>query len=218
MAEHMARRPSQDQPDKGPDHQQQGQQQGQQQQGQQKGQQQGQQQDRQDQKQQDQQDQQDQQGPPPRAAQLNRAELLRSAALDGRSEAVMRLLVGGVAVDAADQDGWTALHNTASQGHEHVARALLQAKANIHATTAVCTCIGADSNTPIIPAFANEKPSLASANVRAHGQPSLCCILQDSTTPLHLAALNGHVGMVRLLLDKGADANAADLVGLRSGG
>ncbi|PKK47136.1 hypothetical protein CI102_6192, partial [Trichoderma harzianum] len=32
----------------------------------------------------------------------------------------------------------------------------------------------------------------------------------DGTSPLHVAALNGHIGLIRLLLENGAEPNAVD--------
>lgn len=47
------------------------------------------------------------------------------------------------------------------------------------------------------------------------GGPSLCwhVHLQDGRTPLHLAADQGHVGIMRDLLRKGADPLRRDMVG-----
>ncbi len=41
-----------------------------------------------------------------------------------------------------------------------------------------------------------------------------CRFVQDRKTPLHLAAEGGDEGVVKLLLERGADPKAADNVGL----
>ena len=41
---------------------------------------------------------------------------------------------------------------------------------------------------------------------------SLCCSSQDGWTALMIAAREGHVNVVRVLLDAGADANAKNNV------
>ena len=40
----------------------------------------------------------------------------------------------------------------------------------------------------------------------------VCCLKDDKYTPLHLAAQNGHVRAVEILLKSGADINAVTIV------
>ena len=43
----------------------------------------------------------------------------------------------------------------------------------------------------------------------------LCaCLYQNGYTPLHTSCYNGHLGVTRLLLDRGADMTRRDRVGL----
>ena len=44
----------------------------------------------------------------------------------------------------------------------------------------------------------------------------MCCMLQEGTTPLILAAANNHVHCVQELLDQGADPNARRLVSIKT--
>lgn len=50
------------------------------------------------------------------------------------------------------------------------------------------------------------------------GPPGCLPWLQMGETPLIRAAHNGHLQTVRFLLEKGADVNSVDMVGLRLGG
>ena len=45
--------------------------------------------------------------------------------------------------------------------------------------------------------------------------PCVCTYLQDGQTPLHRAAENGHIEVVRHLVSSGADVNKADEVSVR---
>ena len=45
----------------------------------------------------------------------------------------------------------------------------------------------------------------------------LCCVVKDGHTALMLAAKGGHEEVCRLLLNRGANANAADPVGVGHG-
>jgi ankyrin repeat protein len=59
--------------------------------------------------------------------------LLWAAAEDHEGDMVQLLLGKGAAVDAADEDGWTALHCAALNGHEATVRLLLEKGAAVDA-------------------------------------------------------------------------------------
>ena len=103
-------------------------------------------------------------------------------------------------------DGWPALHLAAFFGHPETAKALLDA--------------GADVLTVSRNSEANLAINAAAAGPRVERRPEIVRLLIDGGspvdgrgspaghTPLHEAAYNGDLPLVRLLLDRGADRAA----------
>lgn len=102
------------------------------------------------------------------------------------------------------QDGCTALIRAARNGHTECARLLLDAGAVKEAKDKVCI---------------DGSPRGVLACVRGHVSARIHCLvsysfssIQDGTTALLYAAMNGHADCARLLLDAGADLETTDVV------
>jgi ankyrin repeat protein len=133
--------------------------------------------------------------------------LLRAA--ENGHEAVMRLLLDRVAdIEAADKDGQTPLSKAALIGHKDImplrSQTLLWSVAErvYEAVGRLLLDRGADTDvanmdgqTPLLSAAFKEQKAI---------------ILLRGRTPLLTAASKGHKNIVRLLLDRGVDINAAD--------
>ena len=89
--------------------------------------------------------------------------LLHYAVIDGQAEKVRQLLESGMAVDAADDNGWTPLHFSAQTNLADVAEQLLNAGASVDARDA-------HGNTPLIEAvFRSRGRGDVIKLLRAHG-------------------------------------------------
>lgn len=100
-------------------------------------------------------------------------------------------------------DGWTPLHLAAFFGHREVAAALLEAGADVRALSR-----NAEANLPINAAAAGPRPERRPEIVRLlidRGSPVDGRGSPSAHAPLHEAAYNGDVALVRLLLERGAD-------------
>ncbi|XP_043955648.1 caskin-2-like isoform X1 [Gambusia affinis] len=131
---------------------------------------------------------------------------LHYAAWQGKAQSVLTLLRSGASVNAASMDGHIPLHLAAQYGHYEVSEMLLQHQSN--------PCLlNRAKKTPLDLAceFGRAKvvQLLLSSNMVA-------ALLEDErkeptdsayTTPLHLAARNGHKDVIRLLLKAGIDIN-----------
>src|SRR5262245_4631561 len=100
-------------------------------------------------------------------------------------------------------DGWTPLHLAAFFGHREVAAALLEAGADVRALSR-----NVEANLPINAAAAGPRPERRPEIVRLlidRGSPVDGRGSPSAHAPLHEAAYNGDVALVRLLLERGAD-------------
>lgn len=127
---------------------------------------------------------------------------LMFAAVGGCS-AVVRILLGrGANLAIVDDNGCTALHTTAHQGHLDVAVDLIEAGADLE----VATPIG---NTPLSVAAQEGHSEVMKALIEAGANVDSLATggwtQGTSGTPPYCAAVRGHVGAVRVLLRSGAD-------------
>ncbi|XP_056433606.1 caskin-2-like [Gadus chalcogrammus] len=137
---------------------------------------------------------------------VNGMRPLHYAAWQGKADSVLVLLRGGAAVNLASQDGQVPLHLAAQYGHYEVSEMLLQHQSN--------PCLmNKMKKTPLDLACEFGRVKVAQLLLSSNMVTSLLegegRDPQDSasTTPLHLAARNGHRDVIRLLLKAGIDIN-----------
>jgi len=102
---------------------------------------------------------------------------------------------------ARTEDGSTALHLAALDGHSAIARLLLDSKAQVNAR-------GLREETPLHMAMYDGHREVA--EVLLAGQADVNAQNTAGETPLHVAARKGHRELVALLLEQHADVNAKD--------
>jgi hypothetical protein len=139
----------------------------------------------------------------PAAAARHDVDALHTAVCNGNWMAVWLLLSGGVAVDAEDDEGCTALMKAASRGHIRVVWLLLGAGAavnavanNFHKLTALHNAATSGHDAVV--------QTLLAAGAEVNG------VTADDSTALHLAAQHGHAAVVGVLLANGADVDAVN--------
>ncbi|KZV62431.1 ankyrin [Peniophora sp. CONT] len=160
---------------------------------------------------------------------------LHLAAENGHYELAAQLLHRGVDVDASVAPGYTALHLASFQGHNRVAELLLDYGAAIDAamegitplacavyhnrldTTALLIARGA-----IIDAPYAVRPTVLYAAASANNLNVVLMLLRlgvdvdehfHNEVPLHVAVRSGHMDIVEVLLQNGADVNVRSLTG-----
>ena len=132
-------------------------------------------------------------------------ETFRTAAHDGQLEQVKALLNKGVACDAVDQDGHTALMYAAFNGYSAIVIYLLDAGAEIDKRdyldrTALLYCsTGPFPETVKILLDRGANPNLVDSD--------------EHFSPLMHAAAEGHLEVVKVLLAHGADKSLKDVDG-----
>ena len=120
------------------------------------------------------------------------AESLHEAAGEGDVAKIRTLLNKGARVNTRNKYKETPLHVAALKGHVEVIRALLEAGADVNAR--------AKNKRTLINILRGKMSFIVLVDARA----------KSKRTPLHLAALYGHVEAVRALLKAGANVNAKD--------
>ncbi|KAB8343057.1 hypothetical protein FH972_022651 [Carpinus fangiana] len=122
---------------------------------------------------------------------------------------IIRILEGKVArVDVTDNHGMTPLHWASQLGHVEACRTLLNHGASTSIRTKKC------NYTALYMATRNGHTDIVKLLVehRASSLHETCKV--DNSSPLHAAALKGHVGCLIVLLDAGAFVNCIDCEGL----
>ncbi|XP_071319653.1 caskin-2-like isoform X2 [Trachinotus anak] len=144
---------------------------------------------------------------------INGMRPLHYAAWQGKADSVLLLLRAGASVNSPSHDGQIPLHLSAQYGHYEVSEMLLQHQSN--------PCLmNKAKKTPLDLAceFGRLKVAqlLLSSNMVAallEGEGGHDSLDSPSTTPLHLAARNGHKDIIKLLLKAGIDINRATKAG-----
>ncbi|TDG98399.1 hypothetical protein EPR50_G00218540 [Perca flavescens] len=144
---------------------------------------------------------------------INGMRPLHYAAWQGKADSVLLLLRAGASVNSTSHDGQVPLHLSAQYGHYEVSEMLLQHQSN--------PCLKNKSKkTPLdlTCEFGRLKVAqlLLSSNMVAallEGEGGHDSLDPPSTTPLHLAARNGHKDIIKLLLKAGIDINRATKAG-----
>ncbi|XP_034715743.1 caskin-2 [Etheostoma cragini] len=144
---------------------------------------------------------------------INGMRPLHYAAWQGKADSVLLLLRAGASVNSTSHDGQMPLHLSAQYGHYEVSEMLLQHQSN--------PCLmNKAKKTPLdlTCEFGRLKVAqlLLSSNMVAallEGEGGHDSLDPPSTTPLHLAARNGHKDIIKLLLKAGIDINRATKAG-----
>uniref|UniRef100_A0A3Q3R892 Uncharacterized protein n=1 Tax=Monopterus albus TaxID=43700 RepID=A0A3Q3R892_MONAL len=133
---------------------------------------------------------------------------LHYAAWQGKADSVLVLLRSGASVNGVSLDGHIPLHLAAQYGHYEVSEMLLQHQSN--------TClINKAKKTPLDLACEFGRVKVAQLLLSSNMVGSLLEGERKEptdaafTTPLHLAARNGHKDIICLLLKAGIDINKA---------
>lgn len=136
------------------------------------------------------------------ARNANGGSPLMYAAAGGHAEITRLLISRGAEVSTRARLGWTPLLVAAATGHTEAVRVLLDAGADVD-------CRDAYGWTPLMRAVSGSDADTVRV-LLTEGKPDLEAAEENGATALHIAAGEGQVELVRLLLAAGADPAARD--------
>lgn len=134
---------------------------------------------------------------------FNTGTPLHTALWSGHKDIVMELLNRKADVLAENQIGQTALWVAAQRGYANIVQLMLE----MGAKEVINKCDQSNSKTPLRTAIANFHVATAAILI-AYGA-DVTIAQDDGETPLHSAASGGYYDLVQLMIDKGANVNAA---------
>ena len=126
-------------------------------------------------------------------------------------ETVAALLAAGAVINAADSNGFTALHAASMVGSLAICRQLLAAHADVHCKTTRATSAGPKGLTPLHVAAANGHAAVARELLGARANPDGRAAWPVDGTPVHAACFSyGEAAgeTVRALVEGRANLNA----------
>jgi ankyrin repeat protein len=132
-------------------------------------------------------------------------EAFRQAAHDGDLEKVKALFKRGVACDALDQDGHTALKFAAYNGHSEIVLYLLNAGAEIDHRDYL-------DRTALLYCSTGPFPETVKILLDRGADPNVVDS-DEHFSPLMHAAAEGHLEVVKVLIANGADSSLKDVDG-----
>ena len=128
---------------------------------------------------------------------------LSVASAHAQEDLVRFLLKRGASLELSNAHGWTPVMHAARHGHAGVVQTLVNNKADLrvlsHVGASPLHCGVCSADVPTVRALIEAGLEVTTRTRGAGGQ--------STPTPLSLAASLGNAGVVRLLLDRGADAD-----------
>jgi ankyrin repeat protein len=123
------------------------------------------------------------------------------AAADEGNDRLLQALIDDGVDPLVEEDGLTALHVVARNGHVDAARVLIG--------TGIDVDPGPDARqAELADAIGHGSPGMVDMVAGRKLDPETIAHLSSLKTPLNLAVQNGHVEMVEFLIEAGADVNA----------